>query len=154
MMAEYSLLENASRLPFGSTELGLDPFSSKELHHRYRRREGSEVSFGQPLSNVWTGCLFIADYVGRILGDPLWPDWVTTEATPPRMLLDKFHLLAFAVWWNWRDVKRGDQKETARITAVDEPATKTKQCERYKGDVERALQKRSEMTSELSGARG
>jgi hypothetical protein len=52
-VAQYSLFEPASRLPFGSLPLGLDPFSNKELALRHRRREGPETTpFGWRCRNV------------------------------------------------------------------------------------------------------
>jgi hypothetical protein len=60
-------------------------------------------------------------------------------------------VLILAVIRNFRDAKRADQKEAARITAVDELATKTQQFDRYKDGVELTLQQRSTRISELAG---
>ena len=40
------MLEYASRLPFGSLSLGLDPHSSMQLVLRHRRREESATALG------------------------------------------------------------------------------------------------------------
>ena len=73
-MTGYAFLENASRLPFGSTMLGLDPFSRKALGLRYRRREGLEVPAIEAFFPALEFTPGTADSVGRILGDRQWPD--------------------------------------------------------------------------------
>ena len=74
MMTEYAFLANASRLSFGSTVLGLDPFARKTLGLRYRRREGLELPASEAFFQAPEFTPVAADSVGRILGDRQWPD--------------------------------------------------------------------------------